>query len=438
MEILQTIWTALTTENETLTILICSPLIFIEMYVSMLLFTTILNISTNKKQKILYVSILGIIGLITAWTIPAPYNTFINIIACPILVYFMFKTNILKSILAEIIPYLIFVILGSLLLNVCVTISKISAYNFSNIPIAKFFCSLSMYLVTYLIYKLLSKFSINITLIENIKRNNRLILITNIIIGIIAIAMQSYLVSIYSSFIPISTTIISISILLVYFLFSMYSLSRTNKLEITTESLEEEKLYNKTLNILYDNIRGFKHDFNNIVQAIGGYISTNNMEGLKDYYSDLMADCQRVNNLAILNPELINNPAVYSLLTSKYHIAEELGIKMEFEILLDLQTLNIKTYDLTRMLGILLDNAIEASSKCDEKNIYITVRKDNKASRHLFIIENTYANKNVNTDRIFEKGYTTKTDDDGKSHGLGLWEVREVLRKNNNLNLDPV
>ena len=42
------------------------------------------------------------------------------------------------------------------------------------------------------------------------------------------------------------------------------------------------------------------------------------MVGLKDYYSDLIADCQKVNNLAILNPELINNPAIYSLLTSKY------------------------------------------------------------------------------------------------------------------------
>lgn len=435
MEILQTIWTALTTENLMLVKIINIPLVFIEMYVSMLLFTTILNINVTKRQKVLYVLILSIIGLITSWTISPPYNTFVNIITCPILVYFLFKTNLLKAILAEIIPYMIFVIIGSLLLNVCVTITKIPADIFPNIPIAKFFCSFSMFLITYLICKLFSKFNINITIIENIKRNNKLILVINIIIGIIAIAMQSYLATLYSTFIPISTTIISISILLVYFLFSMYSLSRTNKLEITTESLEEEKLYNKTLNILYDNIRGFKHDFNNIVQSIGGYISTNNMDGLRDYYSDLMADCQKVNNLAVLNPELIDNPAVYSLLTSKYHRAEELGIKMSFEVLLDLQTLNIKTYDLTRILGILLDNAIEASSKCDEKNIYITIRKDNKASRHLFVIENTYTNKDVNTDRIFEKGYTSKTEDDGKNHGLGLWEVREILKKNNNLNL---
>ena len=434
MEIFQTIWTALTTENITLTNIITSFLMFVELTVSMLLFTTILKIPATSKQKLLYVIISSFIGIFSMWIIPSPFNTFINVIACPISVYFIFRTSILKCILAGIIPYIIFVVVGSILLNLCVNISKIHTDIFVKLPIAKLICSLLMYFVTYIIYRLLNHFSITINLIK-LKRKDSFILLINIIIGIIAIAMQSYVATFYIHNIPISITIFNIFILLVYFIFSMYSLSRTNKLEITTQNLEEEKLYNKTLTILYDNIRGFKHDFNNIVQAIGGYISTNNIDGLKDYYSDLLTDCQKVNNLAILNPELINNPAVYSLLTAKYHKAEEFGIKIVFEIFLDLQTLNIKTYDLTRILGILLDNSIEASNKCDEKEIYITIRKDNKANRQLFIIENTYSNKDVNTDRIFEKGYTSKTDEDNKNHGLGLWEVRKILKKNNNLNL---
>ena len=108
---------------------------------------------------------------------------------------------------------------------------------------------------------------------------------------------------------------------------------------------------------------------------------------------------------------------------------------MNFEIFLDLKTLNIKTYDLSKMLGILLDNAIEAASKCEEKEINVIIRKDNKANRQLFIIENTYSNKDVDTEKIFEKGYTSKTDEDIQNHGIGLWEVRKILKKNNNLNL---
>ena len=63
--------------------------------------------------------------------------------------------------------------------------------------------------------------------------------------------------------------LLSTSCLLAYFFISLYSLARTTKLEITTQSLEEAKLYNKSLKILHDNVRAFKHDFSNIVQAIG-------------------------------------------------------------------------------------------------------------------------------------------------------------------------
>lgn len=39
-------------------------------------------------------------------------------------------------------------------------------------------------------------------------------------------------------------------------------------LQKTQEDLEQEKQYNKTLQILHDNIRAFKHDFANIISGI--------------------------------------------------------------------------------------------------------------------------------------------------------------------------
>ncbi len=99
--------------------------------------------------------------------------------------------------------------------------------------------------------------------------------------------------------------------------------------------------------------------------------------------------------------------------------------------LLDLQTLKMKIYEFARILGILLDNAIEASLECNEKIINITFRNDNKNNRQLIIIENTYKNKEINTETIFEKGNTEK-----ENHtGLGLWEVRKIIKKNSNVNL---
>ena len=55
MEIFQTIWTALTTENELLTNIVVLPLGIIEMAINMLIFTTILNINSTKATKIKYV-----------------------------------------------------------------------------------------------------------------------------------------------------------------------------------------------------------------------------------------------------------------------------------------------------------------------------------------------------------------------------------------------
>lgn len=171
-----------------------------------------------------------------------------------------------------------------------------------------------------------------------------------------------------------------------------------------------------------------------LFKLLGGYVATEDIKGLKKYYSQLLEDCQRGNNLTTLNPSIINNPAIYSLLASKYYVANEQGVNINLEVLLDLNSINMKIYELTRTLGILMDNAIEAASQCNDKIINISFRNDEKRNRQLIIIQNTYVNKDIDTEEIFQKGYTSKSDDDA-AHGLGLWEIRQILKKRNNLNL---
>ena len=171
--------------------------------------------------------------------------------------------------------------------------------------------------------------------------------------------------------------------------------------------------------------------FGNIMQSIGGYIKLNDLKGLKKYYSELSIDCNNIANLSILNPNSINNPAIYTLLTSKYYTAEKEGIQFNIYSFLDLNNLNMKIYEFTRILGILLDNAIEAARECDEKIINFTLAFDTNNSRQLLIITNTYNQKDINTDKIYEKSYSTKPN----NTGLGLWEVRKILKKNKNINL---
>ena len=89
----------------------------------------------------------------------------------------------------------------------------------------------------------------------------------------------------------------------------------------------------------------------------------------------------------------------------------------------------MEIYKFTRILGILMDNAIEAASECDEKIINVTIRNDIRQNRQLLIIENTYKNKDINLDKIYEKGFSTKP----KNTGLGLWEVNKIISQSKNI-----
>ena len=411
--------------------LISIPLTFIEGYISMLLFTTILNIDSTKKQKTMYVLIMSICAIISRIIIPNPFNTFVNILVIFLSSIFIFRISIFKGILALIIPFIITIIIESIFSRFYFTIFNIDYDTGFNIPIHRFCGTLFLYAIMYLFYIILKYCKINISKFEILNRKKKFLLTLNGIFGIILIATQLYILIFYTSTLPFFITLISLFSLITYFMISFYTIFTVSKLETTSINLEEAKLYNKTLEILQDNTRAFRHDFANILQGMVGYMDNNDMEGLRKYYFQLVDDIQQSNNLTTLSPKVVNNPAIYNVLATKYHKADSLGIKIHLEAFLDMNELHMKIYEFTRVLGILMDNAIEATSECDNKIINVTFRKDTRKHMQLLVIENTYKDKDVDTDKIFEKGYSTKKG----NTGLGLWEVRQILKKNNNLNL---
>ena len=278
---------------------------------------------------------------------------------------------------------------------------------------------------------LLKSIRINYTIIEDINKHNKSIIIINLTIGIITLCTQALLTYYYINILPLYVTILNFVLLLCYFSISLYSLTRIIKLQITTKNLENAESYNTTLSYLYDNVKAFKHDFDNMVFIIGGYIQNNDLEGLKTYYKNFENDCEKVNELALLNPELINNSGIYNLLMSKYKKANENNVEIHLEYFFDLTKLRMPIYDFSRMLGILLDNAIEAAIDSREKQINIMFRDSQRNNTQIISIVNSYNNKDVDTFSIFEKGQTSK-----ENHtGMGLWEVKQILNRNNNVNL---
>lgn len=434
MQIFQTIWTAMTTPNDIALSIVGFLSCFPEAIVNMLLFTTALNITTTRKSRISYVISISLIAILTRLFVPDPYGTFINMIVIIFLIKFILKSSFLKALLAEFMVIVLSTILELFLQKLCLEVFHISYESIMYVPIYRLILALIIYVSIYCLYRVIKYFKLYINL-DNMTKRNKVLFIVNSILGIISIGTQIYLMAFYSNNMPIYITAISILSLLTYFVISFYSLLSTDKLDTTTRDLEEAQLYNKTLTILHDSIRGFKHDFHNIVQSIGGYADRGDLEGLRVYYRQLLQDCGRTNNLTALNPEVINNPAIYNVMATKYHKADEIGVQINLGIFIDLNDIekHMKIYEFTRILGILLDNAIEAASECENKVIHVSFRKEQNRRRLLVVIDNTYKNKDINVDKIYEKDFSTKSKT--TNSGLGLWEVRQILKKNNNLNL---
>lgn len=308
MEILNNIWMMLITPNEFYRKIFMIPCTFIETYIGMILFLTILNITTNKKSKTIYVILFTLITNISSFFIPSPFNIFINYLSAFVFIIIIFKVSPFKALISLALFIAIFGIISTLILNPYITLLNISGDELNSIPIYNIGFLLTNYAINFMLIFILKFSKIKITLFEDMDKKSKQIIFTNFIFGIFTLVIQVCITFYYIDRLPIVITSLSCITLLAYFSISIYSITKATKLTLTTKKLESAEEYNRTLHILHDSVRGFKHDFDNIVTTIGGYIRTSDMEGLKSYYIQLEDDCQRVNNLYLLNPEIVNNP----------------------------------------------------------------------------------------------------------------------------------
>lgn len=431
MDVLNKIWNVLTTENVTLTKVITTLPIFIESYLIFNLLTSILQLNYNKKQKWTYILLISVASTICKFAIPSPFNTFINYFSMFLIVKNIFKISNLKTLLAIIVPTIIFALVNTLVLKPFLIIFNITYAQLETIPLYRMLYLFLVYILIYFIILIMRKLNFKINLKEDFNKENRIIISLNLLLGFFTLCLQLIISFFYTDVLPAIVSFLSFISLLAYFFISIHSLIKTLKLQITTRDLKTAENYNETLSILYDNVKAFKHDFDNMVFTIGGFVNTDDMSGLKRYYKSLEKDCQNTNNIALLNPMLINNPGIYNLLIAKYQKAQSENVEIQLEFFLDLNKLHMPIYDFSRMLGILIDNAIEAASVTNEKLVKLSFHDSTNSHIQSIVIENTYIHNNIDIHKIFEKGFTEK-----ENHsGMGLWEVNQIIKRNNNLNL---
>ena len=142
-----------------------------------------------------------------------------------------------------------------------------------------------------------------------------------------------------------------------------------------------------------------------------------NIHGLIDEFDE---NIDRKMNLTVQMAN-IRISEVKSLLYKKITEIQKKGIDFHMEVMYPVEETSMKPIDLSRALGILIDNAIEAAEPVQGNiSLVISAQEDGV---HI-ILDNT-ADQDVDISKIYEDGYSTK----GNGRGTGLPSLRKILEK---------
>jgi two-component system sensor histidine kinase AgrC len=405
---------------------------FWEIYLHAVIIDQLFKIKTNQNRKFLFAIINTIVGVVLKLAL-TPELAFVKSIVATLTILislkYIFKLSYLKCFLGLILLLAVTApieTISGLINSKILRISADTADIIKSIPLLITENTLFT-LITCLFYCIMNKnFKLPFEDINN--RNLYISLFFTVVFifpNILFYATNNYNYPVYLLVYNILANLGLVTI-------GIYNSYNYMKLKLKERDLRNIQLYNTQLISLIDSIRVFKHDYNNVVQSIGGYVALKDIEGLSNYYKGLLKDCQRVNYMESVSPIVINEPSIYGIIASKCQIAELKGINFNIESMFDFKKLNMDIYTFCKILGVLLDNALEAAEETGDKIVNIAIKENLRKNIQIVIIENTYCNKSVDIKKIFEKGYSTKKN----NSGIGLWEVKNIVNKTINVKLN--
>ena len=190
------------------------------------------------------------------------------------------------------------------------------------------------------------------------------------------------------------------------------------------EMLEQQEMYIQELEGIQSSMRSFRHDYKNMMSSLYLQSREGNMEeveknihGLIDEFDE---NIDRKMNLTVQMAN-IRISEVKSLLYKKITEIQKKGIDFQMEVMYPVEETGMKPIDLSRALGILLDNAIEAVEHI-QGDIFLVISA--QANGIHIILDNT-VDQDIDISKIYEDGYSTK----GRGRGTGLPSLRKILEK---------
>lgn len=164
-------------------------------------------------------------------------------------------------------------------------------------------------------------------------------------------------------------------------------------------------------------LRAQRHDFMNHLQVVFSLLELEDYKEASDYIERVYGDIRRVSRTL-----KTAHPAINALLAAKVGDCEARGVHVDLQIESPWAGLPVESWEMCRVLGNLIDNAMDAMKDAPEPRLLI--RLSESVQSYTFVIANNGPMIQPSiAERIFQRGFSTK----GEGRGMGLSIVRGIM-----------
>lgn len=227
--------------------------------------------------------------------------------------------------------------------------------------------------------------------------------------------------------------VIYVCVAAIFIILISFTVIREMALQRTKKEINQYYKYTLQIEQINNEMRKFRHDYVNILATLSEYIREDDMDGLRTYFDQNIAhlhDDMKLNAIKINGLQNLHVREIKGLLTTKIIQSQEQNINISVEITEQIDHINMNIVELSRCIGIIMDNAIEASEFVDNPTIQIAFIKNEESI--LLVFMNKCSKDTPKVHKLFENHYSTK----GRKRGIGLTTLKEITEKTNHVFLD--
>ena len=178
------------------------------------------------------------------------------------------------------------------------------------------------------------------------------------------------------------------------------------------------------LGSLYDEIRGFRHDFAGIIASMEPAIEKEDIKEIeKIYYKVFLKTNDKLKkaDYTAFNLQNIEDIAFRNALAQIMVQAENEGIQFDLQTIGCVPRVHVPMLETVRILSILLNNALEAAICAKVPRVSVALFREKESV--IFVVENTRKSGPLDQRRLWESGYSTKAE----KRGIGLAVLQELV-----------